>query len=634
MLRAVNSVLVALVVLIGACSADEKKPEPVTPGIAKPTGHGAITMDQLEAELLAGVEDEPVPMTEADLDKYFPLVERLTTPEPLVDRDPTKGDSLDSVKAFNAFTSAENPDEHFTIDVMDPGVTPAHVVRAKKGILFGMASWDGFKPGFSVTAASKSTGGKPFKVSMKMTADPKVQFRAYVLPCGGAPGPTNTIAEIVASIDADTCIPRLVLPIDPAKPMEETLSPFMFVHEVAHVAQSYWQRSQKYIDQGGLKQAGAYNAEQSWQFESDAQFTGRHAPESYAYDEVLANGCPFEPLRRGAYSWSTFKGSEGTDSEKLLAYQMGIFVDQITWHRFGKNPAWTYDWLVADVDPRSKTKPITPTRKLLRLVSKDSTKTALESFNVLLLKTGVDLYFRGKNPWTTRQLSRECIRPGATAALPLLSIDALRVDIGDLSEVAKLRVSLEASRDIGFLRAGVAAAELDDAGTPKFITCLKSITESGLAGSDPRAGCMSSLTGLSVLTPKNNFRDDVQLPITFEAGRKYAIVAIVAHLAKKSDAPNTPINVTLRAEPVSTPPGNTIAKSQCGALTEEYRSNCKTSNCLCIGNAYCEATVDPPPASCEKMQQECYIFCLLQKDECDCSSFCDLLYARLACRSP
>jgi hypothetical protein len=620
--------------MIAACSSEEE-PAPVAPGIAKPTGHLPLTMDELEAQMLEGIEDESVPMTEQDLDKYFPVIERLAAPEKgAADRDPTKGDSVEVDKAFNAFTTAETWDDHFTVE-LDGAIADPDVIRAKKGVLFGMERWDSFKAGFSLTAATKSSaGGKRFKVKITDKADPDLKYRAYVTACGGAPTAPTDIPGVVASVQADTCLPMLVLPLEPGKSME-TLSPFIFVHEMAHVAQSYWTRSPAYVAAGGIKQAAAYSQELAWAFEADAQFASRHAPEDYAYDTILDRGCPFEPLRRGAYTWKNMVGAVGkTDEEKLFAYQMGIFVDQLTWWRFGKDPAWTYKWLTADPDPRSPGTPISATRKLLKLVSKDGTATDLKAINGAFVQAGVDLYYRGRNPWTARQLSNPCVRPSGTVALPLLSLDALRVDPGDLSTVAKLRLSLEASRDRDFLRAGVAALELDAAGTPEIMTCLRKISDGSFSNAEPRAECMKHLTPLAVLTPKNNFNDEVQLPITFQASNKYAIVAIVAHLMKRKDAPDSPINVTFRAEPISTPPGNQIAKSQCGALTEEYRKNCKTSDCFCIGNAYCEATVDPPPASCEKMQQECYVFCLFQKDECDCSSFCDLLYSRLACKAP
>jgi hypothetical protein len=636
LLRAAGGCSVALVVSIAACSSDEE-PAPVTPGIAKPTGHPALTFDEIETQLLEGVEDESVPMTEADLDKYFPVVEQLTEPEKWADRDPTKGDQSDVEKTFNAFSPTENPDDHFTIDVIETGVTAADIARAKKGLLFGMANWDGFRvhPGFNLTAATKaSAGGRPFKVSIKTTPDPSpsVGWRAYVQPCGGAPAPTGTMPELIASVANDTCVPRIVLPLETGKALE-SLNTFVFNHEVGHIAQAYWQHSQPYLAAGGVKQAAAIFAEQNWSLEADAQFVTRHAPEAYAYNGYFPDKtCPFEPLRRGAYAWKNFSGTAGAREDQLLGYQMGIFVDQVTWHRFGKDPKWLYEWLTAESDARMPGKPVTPTRRLLKLVSKDGTTTDLKAINGVLLQAGADLYFSGKVPWTTRQLDHACVRPSATVDLPLLSIDAVRVDLGDLSKVAKIRLSLEASRDRDFLRAGVAAVKLDDAGQPKFIDCLQQqISEGALSQAEPRAACKQEATGLAVLTPKNDYTDEVQLPITFQSADKYAIIAIVAHTMKRKDAPDTPIKVTLHAEPVATPPGNQVAKEQCGALTEEYRSHCKTSNCFCIGNAYCEATVDPPPASCEKMQQECYAFCIFQKDECDCASFCDLLYTRLAC---
>lgn len=636
MLRAVCCFSIALLVTIAACSSDDEG-GPVTPGIAKPTGHPAITVDELEAQFLEGVEDESVPMTEADLDKYFPVVAPLTEPEKwAVEGDPTKGEEFEVNKAFDAFVGPEAvADDHCTVEV-GAGVKAEDVTRAKKGILFGMARWDALKPGFSVMAATKkSAGGIPFKLTLTTAATENLSFRPFVEPCGGAnPAPVG-IPQVVASVDANTCIPRLVMPIAEGK-SKESLSPFLFVHEMAHIAQNYWTRSAAYLGAGGLKQAAAYSQELGWAFEADAQFTARHSPEDFAYDTYLARGCPFEPLRRGAYAWRSFVGSSGPVEQQILSYQMGIFVDQLTFHRFGKDPAWTYKWLTADPDPRSPKTPITPTRKLFRLLSKDGTATDMKSINGALLRAGFDLYVRGRVPWTTRQLNNDCIRPGGTVNLPLLAFDAVRVELPDLANVAKLRLSLDASRDRDFIRAGVAAVKLDSGGLPEFVRCAQGTTDGNLSNADPRGGCMQELIPLSVLSPKNNFVDEVQLPITMQAGGKYAIVAIVAHRMNRKDAPDTPITVTVRAEPVSTPPGKQIAKDQCGKLTEQYRSQCKTSDCGCIGNAYCEATVDPPPASCEKMQQECYIFCLFQKDECDCSSFCDLLYSRLECgtRSP
>ena len=39
-------------------------------------------------------------------------------------------------------------------------------------------------------------------------------------PCGGAPGPTDTMPELIAAVQNDTCVPRLVLPIEGALPLE------------------------------------------------------------------------------------------------------------------------------------------------------------------------------------------------------------------------------------------------------------------------------------------------------------------------------------------------------------------------------------------------------------------------------
>lgn len=627
----------ALLLSVGACSSDEE-PEPVTPGIAKPTGHPTISLDELETQLLEGVEQDSVPLTEEDLDKYFPVVQRLTEPAVwAADRDPTKGDELSVESAFNAFVPTENPDDHFTIDVIEKDVSPEAIARAKKGLLYGMANWDGFRvhPGFSFTAASKaSAGGRPFKVSMKTTPDPKVGWRSNVRPCSGAPTPTDTQAGVQATVDNDTCIPRMALEIQNPLNFVASLDTFTFNHEVAHIAQAYWQRSAPYLAAGGVKQAAALFAEQNWSFEADAQFTTRHAPNAYAYNGYFPDKtCPFEPLRRGAFKWRTFSGYTGTEDDQIQGYKMSLFVDQLTWHRFGKDPKWLHEWLTAANDPRTPGTPVTPSRRLTKLVSKDGLG-ATGALNLALLQAGVDLYYQGKVPWTTRQLDNTCIRQTATVDLPLLSIDAVRVD-PDLTNVAKLRLSLDASRDRDVLKAGVAAVELNESGQPTFVDCLqRDISEGALSHAEPRAACRQHVIGLSVLSPKNNFVDEVQLPITFGGGKKYAIIAIVAHQMKRKDAPDTPISVTLKAEPVSTPPGNQVAKEQCGALTEEYRSQCKTSDCFCIGNAYCEATVDPPPASCEKMQQECYAFCIFQKETCDCASFCDLLYTRLKCRNP
>src|SRR5687768_15464121 len=99
LLRAAGACSVALVVMIAACSSDEE-PAPVTPGVARPTGHPPLTMDELEAELLGTVGDEDVPMTPEQLDQDFPLLGLLTEPEKQLDRDPTKGDSVDVEKAF------------------------------------------------------------------------------------------------------------------------------------------------------------------------------------------------------------------------------------------------------------------------------------------------------------------------------------------------------------------------------------------------------------------------------------------------------------------------------------------------------------------------------------------------------
>lgn len=57
--------------MIGACGSEEE-PAPVTPGIARPTGHPPLSSDEIETELLDGL-DESLAMAQGQLDQDFPL---------------------------------------------------------------------------------------------------------------------------------------------------------------------------------------------------------------------------------------------------------------------------------------------------------------------------------------------------------------------------------------------------------------------------------------------------------------------------------------------------------------------------------------------------------------------------------
>jgi hypothetical protein len=324
------SVIAASVVSCG--SSDDDAASGGAPPASANTAKPPITLDELETELLGSLDDQPVIVPEAVLDQDFPLVEMATTSEDEPDRDPTKGSDADLDAAFAAFTTTEVADDHFTIDVLDAAVPAPLVERVKKGILFGLANRDAFIPGFSVMAATnKKTGGKPFFVSIKTTDDPTLGSRPFVRPCGGTLV-TSTPAERAAAIEAGNCIPRVTF--TSSAPTVTSFTPHAFIHEMAHISQQYWEQSAEYVSAGGVKLASAYNQGFTWQHESDAQFTSRHGPESRAYG--IFPRCPFEPLRRGAVAW---KSLTNLGDDRAFPYEMSILLDQITWHRFGKDPA-------------------------------------------------------------------------------------------------------------------------------------------------------------------------------------------------------------------------------------------------------------------------------------------------------
>ena len=178
-----------------------------------------------------------------------------------------------------AFAPTEDPDDHFTIDKIDTGIPPAVVAQVKKGLLFGMANWDAFMPGFSLTAAtSKRAGGTPFYASILTTPSPSFGFRPSVETCGGAMIEPETVEDLVADVEGvNGCIPRVVLR-HPSLRAAETFTTDVFIHELSHVAQDYWEQSTPYLNAGGMKLASAYHQGFAWQIEGDAQFTERHGP--------------------------------------------------------------------------------------------------------------------------------------------------------------------------------------------------------------------------------------------------------------------------------------------------------------------------------------------------------------------
>ena len=627
--RRIAGVVLGVVGLIAACSSGSSSGPPSSTADGGASGaHDPLTLDEIATELADGVDD-PVPVSEEQLDAVFPVEERMTEIDDPDDRDPTKGSDANLQAAFDAFMTTENADDHFTVDEIAAGATPGVVEHVKKGVLWGMANWDAFMPGFSVMSATNTkAGGKRFFVSIRTTPNAQGDYRTSVTMCGGAKPAPVTIADVVKAIEDDTCVPRLVFRVQVAD--VGSIAPRLFLHEVSHVAQGYWEQSPAYLDAGGLKLATAYHKGFSYQVEGDAKFNERHAPWTGSYAGYANKGCPFEPLRRGVVAW---KGFASKGAESYLPYEMSSLVEQITWRRFAKDPTWIYQWLIATVDPRTVANPpkapINAARRLLRVISKDPNKVDLSSLSRVMLDTGVDLYGYGRVPWTTSVLGSECVRSTASVDLPAFAFDAVSVDPGDLSKVGRLRLALEASRDQAFVRAGVAAVDVKADGTFDFVDCAKAIPDAKLNDAEPRLACAANVHWLGALTRKNEWKDDVKLPPTLALG-KHRIVAIVFHLLPRSDATWAPITVTLRAEPTSTPPRNTITKDDCPGITDDYRSHCKTSNCFCIGNAYCESVVEAAPG-CEVFERDCGFWCVMQKSECDCTSFCDVMKARLGC---
>lgn len=488
-----------------------------------------------ELELLKGL-DEPVILTEQQLDELFPLVEES---EPVEDEeseedlallDVTNGGALEARLAAYVPTAEGT---YFTIQP-HPNVPAAFVEATRKGILFGMDNFDRLFPAFSLHAAAAAA---PFDVVFFDTAKDGTGFRASVSAC---PNPSG---------DWAACRTRLNIPYDAGKAVRAAT----FVHELGHVAHGYYTRSSGYVKAGGVVMGPFRHKDFSWQREGSAQFITARSPDWSAYDRLGSGRCAFEALQRGATAWKDFGPTGG---EHFLPYQMALLLDSVTWHHFADDRSWLLGWWVARPDGRDKTRPESAARALLRTLSPRFDAVDTSGANKMVVSAGYDLFARGRNPWTTRTLSKDCFSvtgtpfagatPGAaTLTVPAIAFDGVRIPIspGATNDLKGLRVSLVADRQEN-ARAVVFAAKIDP-----WIACIQGLGVGALGSSAPRQKCNEQYAqAIGALTPENGYQRTLAVTDAIRSRLDGAEVLAVVFHHLTPGSPFTPITATVTVE--------------------------------------------------------------------------------------
>ncbi len=495
-----------------------------------PGGGGGGGDDELESATLQGLEESAV-ISEAELDELFPLVEEVAPVEDDAPSDPTQGGQLEA--RFAAYTPTRSSVGLFTIPAVE-GVPDAFIATVTRGILFGLDNFEARLPGFSLYGA---VAARPFVVHIFTEPRGELGFRPSVKSC---PDPAAGWAN---------CTPSVHVPYQPDTPVRAAA----YLHEMGHLGHVYYTLSKGYTDAGGVVMGAFRHREFRWQREGSAQFILARGPDWAAYDRLGGTECAFRALQQGAFAWRDFAP---TGNAMRFPYQMSLLVDQVSWHHFAGGTEWLLDWWIARPDGRNSVRPESAARSLMRLLSRSGSSVDLRPLNELLIRAGVDLYARGRNPWTTRALHAECYDTAPTAltaaaagsatiSVPPVAFRAVRMPIaaGALDDLKTLELKLTSDRP--GVRAAVYAVDVAN-----YVSCVTALTGSALGEESPRKTCNAThVLALGSLTSANGYRSTVKL--TDDLKTKLStkeIVAVLFHVYVSGGA-KTPAPITFTAGP-------------------------------------------------------------------------------------
>ncbi len=495
-------------------------------------------------QVLLNIADEPAAMTDAELELAFPLEEQGRPAIFLAGTDPTGGAGLAGRLA--AYKSSESSAAYFQTIApanLDAGVK----AQFEKGVMFGIDEIARLVATYDVKADIRA---RPFSLELHNTPDPVNGTRAMVSFC------PDTDALSLEEILGETCTPRMHLYY--AGATASVTDAGTFVHEASHVAWVYYQQSAAYLGRGGVRDAHGNYPGLSFQHEATAQFLQARTPDSGAYSLLIRTTCPFAPMQSGALTWRTLSAF-GDAATNILPYQLAPMLDQASFHFFAGDTEWLTDWWVAKPDLRNPRRPEAAVRSFVRVLFPDGNGADFRGLNRLIVRGGLDLYLRGRNPWTTAMVRESCFAPGtalltATAPgaagvnLPLFSFNAARITVeaGALDALGSVELALASDRGAGVIGA-VHAVDV-----PAYIACVKAIDTGSLGAANPRGSCNKShVFSIGALEPGTSFKRKLKLdPSTREklAGKDFVFVAF--HIFRPG-APQTPTNVAFTAGPAT-----------------------------------------------------------------------------------
>lgn len=490
--------------------------------------------DELEADMLRGL-DEPAVITEAELDEAFPLVAPVEPVEDDAPSDPTAGGDLEA--RFAAYTPSRAADGLFTIPAVE-GVPADFMATVSRGLLFGLDNFAARLPAFDVYAA---VAARPFTVNVFTAPRGATGFRASVQACPNAPATW------------EECRPLVNIPYEVAGGALKPVRAATFVHEMGHLGHVLYSLSSEYKTAGGLALGPFRHDEFRWQREGSAQFLTARAPDWAAYDRLGSTSCAFTALQQGAFAWRDFSP---TGDGARLPYQMALLIDQVSWFQFGGGTDWLLDWWVARPDGRSAAVPESPARALMRMVSPSKSSVDLAALNQVVARASVDLFVRGRDPWTTRALSAECYDPAllgvgvdtpgaATVSVPAIGFRAVSMPIDDdaIDSLSSLQLALSSDRPA--VRAAVYAISVAD-----YVSCVAALPGSALGEESPRKACNATYAMVvGPLHAQNGYRHTLKLTAALRTKLKgKSLVAVIFH-PWTTGAPRTPATVTFTAGP-------------------------------------------------------------------------------------
>ncbi|MBT9555960.1 MAG: hypothetical protein IV100_08030 [Myxococcales bacterium] len=506
----------------------------------KTGGGGGGGDDDIESAILSGL-DEAALITEAELDQEFPLVDPVdpaedddTAPDPTLS-DPTAGGALEA--RFAAFTASRTADGLFAVPAVE-GVPAEFNATVTRGILFGLDHFAARLPDFDVYAA---VAARPFVVTIFTAAKPITGFRASVASCPNKPA------------DWNACQPAVNIPYEVVNGVVKPVRAATYVHEMGHLGHVLYTLSTAYQAAGGLALGSFRHNEFRWQREGSAQFLTARAPDWAAYDRLGAQECAFKALQAGAFAWKDFSPS---GNAIVLPYQMSLLVDQVSWFHYSGGTSWLLDWWIARPDARDRARPESAARSLMRLLSPSSSATDLSALNQLIVRAGIDLYVRGRNPWTTRTLTADCFDPAgatltattpgsATVSVPAIGFRAVAMPVAPdaLDTVSALQLTLTSDRPA--VRAAVYAIARTE-----YVACVGALTGGVLGTESPRKACNEAhALPLGPLQASNGYRALIKLTPDLKSkltGKD--LVAVLFH-PWTTGAPRTPATITFTAGP-------------------------------------------------------------------------------------